>query len=478
MQSRILLDLRLPRILLGLLVGAALAVAGTTFQGLLRNPLADPYLLGVSGGAALGAVFVLTTGAAAGVPLIVPAAACGGALAAVAAVWRLASGAGALPPTALILSGVVVSAFCSALVMFLTAVAPAGRVQGALFWMMGSLASPPPGILPAVAVAVAARGRPSRSSRGRSSTPSRSGRRRPRTSASTPAGCGCGCSSPPRSSPARRSPPRGSSASSGLVVPHALRALVGADHRLLAPGLGAGRRDGPGAGRHRGAQHPAARRDPGRAWSRRCSARRSFSCCCAGAAGGWDERAGRARSELLLRRARGGERGLARGARGRDARHRRPERLGQDDAAAAALGGAAPERRRGQRSRPPGDRLPPARAGAAGGRGAAGRRHGLPLHGRGDGRDGPDAAPDLVGVALGARPRRSAARRCGAPTPSASPAARSTSSRAGSASGCSSPGRWRRRRGSSCWTRPRAFSIWRRSWGSSARSIACAGSRG
>jgi len=234
MQSRILLDLRLPRILLGCLVGAALAVAGTTFQGLLRNPLADPYLLGVSGGAALGAVFILTTGAAAGVPLIVPAAACGGALAAVAAVWRLASGAGALPPTALILSGVVVSAFCSALVMFLTAVAPAGRVQGALFWMMGSLASPPPGILPAVAGAVAlgvglavisgpqlnalSLGEETAAHLG---VNARRVRRRLFFAASVVTGAAVASA--------------GLVGFVGLVVPHALRALIGADHRLLIP---------------------------------------------------------------------------------------------------------------------------------------------------------------------------------------------------------------------------------------------------
>ncbi len=234
MQSRILLDLRLPRVMLGLLVGAALAVAGTTFQGLLRNPLADPYLLGVSGGAALGAVFVLTTGAAGGVPLIVPAAACGGALLAVAAVWRLASGAGALPPTALILSGVVVSAFCSALVMFMTAIAPAGRVQGAMFWMMGSLASPPQGILPAVAVVVAAGvvlavlsgpqlnalslGEETAAHLGINA---RRVRLRLFFAASVITGAAVASA--------------GLVGFVGLVVPHALRAVVGADHRLLIP---------------------------------------------------------------------------------------------------------------------------------------------------------------------------------------------------------------------------------------------------
>jgi iron complex transport system permease protein len=234
MQSRILLDLRLPRIFLGGLVGAALAVAGTTFQGLLRNPLADPYLLGVSGGGALGAVFILTAGAAAGAPLIVPAAACAGSLAAVAAVWRLAAGAGALPPTALILSGVIVSAFCSALVMFLTAIAPAGRVQGALFWMMGSLAAPPPGILPAVAGAVAlgvglavvsgpqlnalSLGEETAAHLG---VNARRVRLRLFFAASVVTGAAVAAA--------------GLVGFVGLVVPHALRALIGADHRLLLP---------------------------------------------------------------------------------------------------------------------------------------------------------------------------------------------------------------------------------------------------
>ena len=234
MQSRILLDLRLPRILLGVFVGAGLAVAGTSFQGLLRNPLADPYLLGVSGGAALGAVFVLTTGIAAGLPLLVPLAACGGALAAVAAVWRLASGAGALPPTALILSGVVVSAFCSALVMFMTAIAPAGRVQGAVFWMMGSLGSSPPGVLPAVAVVVALgigiaifSGAQLNALSLGEETAAHLGvnARRLRLqlffAASIITGAAVAAA--------------GLVGFVGLVVPHGLRALVGADHRLLVP---------------------------------------------------------------------------------------------------------------------------------------------------------------------------------------------------------------------------------------------------
>src|SRR5512139_387779 len=232
--SRILLDLRLPRVLLGLLVGAALAVSGTSFQALLRNPLADPYLLGLSGGAALGAVLVLVSGAAASAPLLLPAAAVAGALAAVVAVWRLAAGAGALPPTSLILAGVVVSSFCSALVMFLASVSPAGRVQGALYWLMGSLASPPRDILAPVAVAVL----------GGTCALSLAGSRLNALSLGeeTAAHLGVDVARTRALLFFAASLVTGAAVAAaglvgfvGLVVPHALRTLVGADHRLLVP---------------------------------------------------------------------------------------------------------------------------------------------------------------------------------------------------------------------------------------------------
>jgi iron complex transport system permease protein len=233
-SRRILLELRLPRVFLGVVVGAALASSGTVFQAILRNPLADPYLLGLSGGAALGAVLVLLTGAGQAAPLLVPAAAFAGALLAVLAVHRIATSAGALPPTALILAGVVVSAFCSAFVMFLTAVSPSARVHGALFWMMGSLASPQAGILSAAALAVAGGvvvlcacgGELNALSMGEDVAGQLGvevGRVRSRLflAASLVTGAAVSAS--------------GLIGFVGLVVPHALRALVGADHRLLVP---------------------------------------------------------------------------------------------------------------------------------------------------------------------------------------------------------------------------------------------------
>ena len=121
-EVAILLELRLPRVVLGLLVGAMLALAGATYQGVFRNPLADPHLLGVAAGAGLGvtAVISLRAGAAVGdattgLPIGVPAAAFVGALLAVAMTWLLgAAGGRDRTPATLILAGVAVSSFLAA----------------------------------------------------------------------------------------------------------------------------------------------------------------------------------------------------------------------------------------------------------------------------------------------------------------------------------------------------------------------------
>jgi iron complex transport system permease protein len=132
-------ELRLPRVALAALVGAALGGSGAALQGVLRNALAEPYLLGVSGGAAVGAVAAVSLGVSA--PGILPLAAFGGAVTAAALVVAVARAGGSASDVRLLLTaGVVVGAFANAAVMVALADAPPDRVRGALWWMMGSVA--------------------------------------------------------------------------------------------------------------------------------------------------------------------------------------------------------------------------------------------------------------------------------------------------------------------------------------------------
>jgi iron complex transport system permease protein len=132
----IILDIRLPRLLLAGLVGAALAVAGATYQGLFRNPLADPYLIGVAQGAALGAVigFMLPVSWQAGsIPLL----AFVGAILAVAIVYLIARVGKTLPMTTLILAGVALGAFLAAITSYLM-IASGDKLHGIISWLLGT----------------------------------------------------------------------------------------------------------------------------------------------------------------------------------------------------------------------------------------------------------------------------------------------------------------------------------------------------
>jgi iron complex transport system permease protein len=144
----IVLAVRLPRVGLAAGVGAALAVAGVVFQALLRNPLADPFVLGVSGGAALGGIAVLTLGGAVGLGYAaVPTAAFAGAILALGLLLAVAGPAGRISTTSLLLIGVVFNAFASAAIVFLASLA--GLAEGAqvFLWLIGSLADARPALV-------------------------------------------------------------------------------------------------------------------------------------------------------------------------------------------------------------------------------------------------------------------------------------------------------------------------------------------
>ena len=140
----ILLQVRLPRILLGFLVGCSLASVGVALQALLRNPLADPYVLGVSSGAALGTAVGILFGV--GTTFLAETAlpACGfvGGLVALAVIYRMATTYGQLPIHSLLLTGVILNAIFSALIMFITSILEPNRSYGMMAWLMGTLTAP------------------------------------------------------------------------------------------------------------------------------------------------------------------------------------------------------------------------------------------------------------------------------------------------------------------------------------------------
>lgn len=139
-DSLILWQLRVPRVLLAFLVGGGLGVTGAALQALVRNPLADPYLLGLSGGAGLGAVAAIAFDS--GTTWAVPLAAFVGALGAVALVYRLAVVSGRrLDPRVLLLAGVVVGAFAGAIMSAIIVLSDAPRLRNAIVWLLGGLGS-------------------------------------------------------------------------------------------------------------------------------------------------------------------------------------------------------------------------------------------------------------------------------------------------------------------------------------------------
>ena len=139
----IVLRVRLPRVLLGADSSVhALAVSGVLFQAMLRNPLADPYVLGVSGGAALGGILVLSLGSAVGLGYeAVPPAAFAGCLITTAILYAIAGVNARVSTTSLLLTGVVFNAFASAAIVFLASMAGLTESASIFLWLIGSLSS-------------------------------------------------------------------------------------------------------------------------------------------------------------------------------------------------------------------------------------------------------------------------------------------------------------------------------------------------
>jgi iron complex transport system permease protein len=142
--ATILLQVRLPRVFLGFLVGCCLASVGVALQALLRNPLADPYVLGVSSGAALGVATAVFCGVGTSMLAVsaLPLCGLGGGLIALLVVYRMASTYDRLPIYSVLLAGVILNAIFSALIMFVTSIMDPNRSFGMMIWLMGSLTAP------------------------------------------------------------------------------------------------------------------------------------------------------------------------------------------------------------------------------------------------------------------------------------------------------------------------------------------------
>lgn len=238
LDRTLLFDVRLPRVALAALAGAGLSIVGASFQALLRNPLAEPYVLGVSGGAAFGATFAIALGAGTATLVgaaVVPAAALAGGLGATLLVYGIARNAErGSAGTSILLAGVMVNAIASALVTFLKTFVSPSRAQQLLRWLTGFVELPttPALLLTAVYVAIGAAVLLRDAARmnllslgddaaGALGVDVRSLTRRTFFASSCIVGAIVSLT--------------GLIGFVGLVVPHALRRVIGPDHRALLP---------------------------------------------------------------------------------------------------------------------------------------------------------------------------------------------------------------------------------------------------
>jgi len=244
-DSTILFEVRLPRIALSAVAGAGLAIVGAAFQALLRNPLAEPYVLGVSGGAALGATIIIAFGipiaaacSAIGgntvLTMLVPAAAMAGGIAATAIVYAIARAGSHGSATSILLAGVVVNAIAASLITFIKTLVSASTSQDLLFWLMGFIDVPTSTTLIAITLYVFV---------GCVALIADSGRLNLLSLGAEPAQhLGVNVYSLERRVFVVSSLIVGAIVSTtgligfvGLVVPHGLRRVLGADHRLILP---------------------------------------------------------------------------------------------------------------------------------------------------------------------------------------------------------------------------------------------------
>lgn len=237
LDAVILWSARLPRVTLAAIAGAALASVGVAFQALLRNPLADPYVLGVSGGAAAGATLAIVAGATAYSLLgaaLVPAAALVGGLGATFLVYGIARAGGEVSGTTIVLAGVIVNAIATSVITFVKTLVTATKAQELLFWLMGFVDVPSSAQLSSlvlwctlgVGLLLADSGRLNLLSLGREQAAHLGVdvtrvERRVFFAASAVAGAVVSLT--------------GLIGFVGLVVPHAVRRLVGSDHRIVLP---------------------------------------------------------------------------------------------------------------------------------------------------------------------------------------------------------------------------------------------------
>jgi len=232
-RAAIVRELRLPRALAGFAVGGLLAVSGALMQVLLRNPLADPYVLGISGGAAVGALAALF----AGIAVLVMPAAFVGAFASTLIVFGLARVGGDHAPwtaTRLLLTGVVVAAGWGALIALLLTLAPDAQIRGMLFWLLGDLTAPPSPLpvlavlVVVVAVALAFARDMNVLSRG-DDVATALGVAVPRATLALHATAALATAVAVTTA--------GTVGFVGLIVPHALRIVIGNDQRVLLPAV-------------------------------------------------------------------------------------------------------------------------------------------------------------------------------------------------------------------------------------------------